>query len=165
MFAARILIPFIILVVFASVVLILLTVAWVAYKRNRVRAHGNTVVLKVKDAFNLDSNWVGAAAIFGFMTAFTLVALVVSLIPFNAKYWTYETRSGTIETIDVRAAISDSETTLTGEYAVILNDDKEVLIATDPRLQTYKVGDKVEFICGWEWVYAGSDKLNCNLNG
>jgi hypothetical protein len=85
---------------------------------------------------------------------------------FNPKFWTYTEYDGTIQTIKSQVIQNSDkkDSNITGEFAIILNGKEDIFTSEDSRLQTYEAGDQINLICSWQWVYAGSDKLNCSLN-
>ena len=163
MLASHILGTLIALAVIVAIFVILIVIAYF-WARHDNKHYASNRKVHAGDIFTFDNGWgfaAGIAAVFG---GLAIVAVILSLIPFDSKYWTLEEHSGQIETIDVRVVNSGSESvSLTGQYAIVLAGDNEVIVADDPRLQTYSEGDDITLICGWQWVYAGSDVLNCNL--
>lgn len=101
-----------------------------------------------------------------YLTVFGLLFVVLAIIPFNAKYWFITPTTGTISQVENKLVINDGDSTsLTGQFVVTLKGDKEAVILTDPRVQTYKVGDEINLNCSYGWVYGGLDKKFCDILG
>jgi len=106
-------------------------------------------------------------ALFGFMgmvfSAIMGIAILISLIPFQPKFWFVHSEAGTITEIDSRSA-SDGSNLIT-DFAIKLDSVEDVLISNDPRFLQVEKGDSVDLICTWEWVPYGKDIYNCQLGG
>lgn len=115
---------------------------------------------------NIYDNWS-----FGFPLAFiafifSLITLAITLAPFNSKYWVLTAETATISSIESKVVTSGGEdTNLTSQFVLTLKDDEEAVVLTDPRIQTYEVGDTINLNCSYEWVYGGLDIKNCKILG
>lgn len=109
----------------------------------------------------------GFAAVFLFsLTIMTAIAVVITAVPFDSKYWYITHTNGTISDIENKMGLtSKGSATFSGQFVITLEGDNEVVIISDPRIQNYEVGDKLELNCSYGWSYSGLDTKNCELLG
>lgn len=89
-------------------------------------------------------------------------AFVVSLAPFQPRYWVLSEQSGVIASISNR--FNDGSGDLSGDtYTVTLEGDSTPRVVTDSRILGLHSGDQVDMTCSLEWVYGGADRSNCYL--
>lgn len=112
-----------------------------------------------------DTDGFGALFFFG-LTILAAIALAVTAVPFDSKYWYVTPTNGTISNIESKMVLaSEGSTELAGKFVITLEDDGEAVIISDPRIQNYEVGDKLELNCSYGWSYSGLDTKNCSLLG
>jgi flagellar basal body-associated protein FliL len=92
-----------------------------------------------------------------------LLGTLITLVPFNSKYWTVTDQAGTVTSVKTLTVITDSDDAQLSANFVVTLDGKQEVIMDDPRVQNVQVGDDVNLKCTWEWVYAGKDKQNCQF--
>lgn len=143
-------------------VFIVLAITYIAVQGYRTRLHydgtKNTKSLTSRILYDAD---IGAGLIFFLGGGIAVLAIIIALIPFNPKYWVLTSYEGTIDTLSSQTVIESKD--LTPRYVVTLEGIDEQMITTDPRIMLFEEGEQIEFICGWEWVYGGAERLNCNV--
>lgn len=157
MLAGHVLTAVIIMAVFLT-----LAITYIAVQGYRTRRNYDGT----KNTKNLVSRILYAADIGGGLVFFlgggvALLTVALALIPFSPKYWVLTPYEGTIDTLSSQTVIESKD--LTPRYVVTLEGIDEQMITTDPRIMLFEEGEQIEFICGWEWVYGGADRLNCNV--
>jgi hypothetical protein len=127
-----------------------------------ITAIATVVFCSVGITWGIRSYWESfGAAIFSILGGMALFILLISLVPYSPKYWMVYPESGTITTLAARSAASESK--LTSEFALKLDESDTVIISTDPRLLTLQEGDEVALACTWGWRPQGKDQYNCVL--
>lgn len=94
-------------------------------------------------------------------TVVTAFALILSLVPFNAKYYDLYSVSGTISEVS-NTFESGSGNSTTATFVVTFDGDNRPYVLTDPRIVSLD-GSEVELLCTSSWVYQAADKWNCEI--
>lgn len=118
-----------------------------------------TAALHRRDPY---SDWGFTAA---FCIAFSIgmgLGLVVSLFPFQPKYWFITQHEGTVTSIETRS--SSNEDDIVTLFSVGIDSMDQNVLTSDPRFLDVEIGDELAVACSIEWVYAGKDIINCVLS-
>jgi hypothetical protein len=108
----------------------------------------------------IDSGWAFGAIMGSIFSGVLLIVTVVILIPFNAKYWTYDHVAGTVASVTNRF-VSGTGDLSGGDYVLGIAGQPGVYNVQDDRIQGVNVGGRVDLTCTVQWVYAGQDQNNC----
>jgi hypothetical protein len=95
----------------------------------------------------------------GVLGGILAIAVLICMIPFSPKYWTYNHVEGTVSTSSNRFVYGTGN--LSGDIVIGIAGQPGVYNIQDDRIQAAKIGDHVDLTCTVEWVYAGQDQNNC----
>lgn len=114
------------------------------------------------DYWDFLDSWRGFCAFLAIIfTSIAVIATLISMVPFSAKYWTINYVSGTVASASNQ--FTDGTGNLVGDYIITLDGDSTQYLATDSRLTTVRPGDHVDMACTVQWNYGGVDSNNCDL--
>lgn len=96
----------------------------------------------------------------GVLAVFLFVPLLVSAIPFQAKYYPLYSVSGTV------ASVSNVFTETSGEFTsepVVLFEGSDIPFVVDDSRITALEGREVELLCMLGWQYQAADYWTCSI--
>jgi hypothetical protein len=135
--------------------------AWVEYLPEGETALASPYEPSKRDVDTAGEGWYNTSLAFGFAFAIFGLALIATLIPFDAKYHWLTEKSGTIES--VKAVVESEGKYVTETFAVRFEGYENVYLTDDMRITQYDEGDTIDFVQSVEWVQRGDDKLNFTL--
>jgi hypothetical protein len=94
----------------------------------------------------------GGMAILG-----TLIGSLIAFIPYDSKYHVLYRASGDVDSVEATFNVDDGD--ITNNYLLRFEGDDNVYRLSDPRAG--QLSGAVSLTCSIEWVYAGSDRINC----
>lgn len=110
---------------------------------------------------DIEDNGFFFAGIFPAIVAgFIGIVLLISLIPYNAKYHHLYQTSGTVT--NATNVIQESSGDLTQGTVLEIDTLDRPIFLKDPRAVRL-LGSEATFTCGIEFVYAGADRYNCAI--
>lgn len=93
------------------------------------------------------------------ITVVGVLISVISLVPFNGKYYPIHHRAGVVSEVS-NQFVSGSGKNTAQAFVLTLDGDDTAYVLVDPRVSMLD-GDPVDLACTIEWVPNGADRWNC----